>query len=199
MAPALACLIHRKSSKWKFTFDFRATFAEISLSMPSSTPFDQFAHSTHKGWFSGAGFLLRLALGVMFLMAASSKLGADNWTAASYLSNATGPFAVWFQSLAGNTAIDLLNMYGQLLIGLGLVFGLMVRPAAFFGALLMLLYYFAQFTQNTAHGFIDSHLIYACIFLLLLSGGFGHVWGLDGVVGRQPSLQGKQWTKWLFG
>jgi thiosulfate dehydrogenase [quinone] large subunit len=167
--------------------------------MPSSTPFDQFAHATHRGWFSAASFLLRLALGGMFLMAAWSKLGADSWSAAIYLSNATGPFAAWFQSLSGNVTVDVLNMYGQLLIGLGLLFGFMVRPASFFGAILMMLYYFAQFDQNTAHGFVEQHLIYALVFLLLMSGGFGHVWGLDGVIGRQPSLQGKKWSRWLFG
>jgi thiosulfate dehydrogenase [quinone] large subunit len=167
--------------------------------MLHSTPFDQFAHATHKGWFSAAGFILRLVLGVLFLMAAWSKLGADSWTAAVYLSNATGPFAAWFQSMAGNATVDFLNMYGQLLIGLSLVFGFMVRPASFFGAILMVLYYFAQFTQNTAYGFVEQHLIYALVFLLLMSGGFGYVWGIDGVIGRQPSLQGKKWSRWLFG
>lgn len=167
--------------------------------MPRVTPFDQFNHATHKGWFSATVFLLRLALGLLFLFAAWSKLGAESWTAAAYLTNASGPFTVWFQSLAGNVIVDFLNMYGQLLIGLALVFGFLVRPASFFGAILMLLYYFAQFDQNTAHGLIEEHLIYLFIFLLLLSGGFGHVWGLDGVVGRQPSVQKQKWASWLFG
>lgn len=167
--------------------------------MPHATPFDQFAHATRKGWFSGAGFLLRLAMGILFLMAAWSKLTTPDWTASAYLAGATGPFATWFAALAGNPMVDALNMYGQLLIGLGLIVGLMVRPAAFFGGVLMVLYYFAHFSQNTARGFVDEHVIYFLVFLLLMSGGFGHVWGLDGAMGRQPALQSKKWARLIFG
>ncbi|MBI5369770.1 DoxX family protein [Candidatus Uhrbacteria bacterium] len=167
--------------------------------MPHSTPFDQFAHATHKGWFSAAGFLLRLGLGVLFVYSAWSKLSVPAWSAAAYLAHATGPFAVWFQSLAGNPVVDVLNLYGQLLIGLALVFGFFVRPASFFGVILMVLYYLSNFATNIEHGLIDEHVMYALVFFVLLSGGFGHVWGLDGVVGRQPSLQSRKWTRWLFG
>lgn len=167
--------------------------------MPQSTPFDQFSHATRKGWFSGVAFVLRVALGVLFLSAAWSKISADAWSASSYLAGATGPFAMWFQSLAGNLFVDGLNMYGQFAIGLALVVGILVRPAAFFGAVMMILYYFAHFTQNTAHGFVDEHVLYAVVFALFACGGFGYIFGLDGVIGRQPSLQKKKWARFLFG
>ncbi|MEK7615495.1 MAG: DoxX family membrane protein [Patescibacteria group bacterium] len=167
--------------------------------MPQATSFDQFTHATSHGFFSGCVFLLRILMGFFFLHAGWSKIATEAWTAAPYLSTATGPFASWFQSLAGNGTIDMLNMYGLFLIGLALLLGLLVRPAAAFGILLMVLYYFAQFTQNTAHGFIDQHLIIIGIFLLFLSGGFGHIWGIDGLVSRQPYLQGRNWLKFLHG
>lgn len=167
--------------------------------MPKTTSFDQFEHATHKGWFTGVAFLLRLALGFLFFTSGWSKFTGEGWSAAKYLADASGPLAVWFQSLAGNPLVDGLNVYGQLAVGLALIFGLLVRPAAIGGALMMLLYYLAHFEQNTAHGLIDEHILYALVFLLFASGGFGHIFGLDGVIGRQPSLQNKRWIKWLFG
>lgn len=167
--------------------------------MPHSTPFDQFAHATSQGWFTGLSFLLRIALGYLFLNSAWSKLASGTWTAAAYLSDATGPFAPWFQSLAGNPWVDQLNMIGQLMIGVAFVLGLFVRPAAFAGGVLMVLYFLAHFTQNTAHGFVEEHVVYFLIFAMFLAGGFGHVWGLDGVIARQPALQKKKWVSWLCG
>ncbi len=167
--------------------------------MPQATSFTQFTHATSHEFFSGAVFLLRLITGLFFLNAGWSKIVAGSWSAASFLSASTGPFASWFQSLAGNGIVDAFNMYGLFLIGLGLLVGLLVRPAALFGILLMALYYFAGFTTNTAHGFIDQHIIIIGIFILFASGGFGHIWGLDGLIGRQPSLQSRGWVKFLFG
>ena len=91
----------------------------------------------------------------------------------------TGPFAEWFQSMAGNGVISNLNVWGLTLIGVALILGFLVRPASFFGAVMMILYYIAHFEQNTAHGIIDYHLIYVVIFLLFMAGGSGSFFGLD--------------------
>ncbi|MBM5789939.1 DoxX family membrane protein [Candidatus Parcubacteria bacterium] len=167
--------------------------------MPHTTPFDQFAAVTARGWFSGAAFVLRLALGFLFFHSAWAKFSADAWSAAGYLSLATGPLTGWFQSLAGNPIVDALNLYGQAAIGLALIFGCLVRPASIGGVFLMVLYYLAHFEQNTAYGLVDQHVVYALVFLFFASGGFGHLWGIDGLIARQPSLQRKRWVNWLFG
>ena len=124
-------------------------------------------------WFSIGLTVLRVALGVVFLVAGVSKLG--DWSAAGYLQGSTGPLADWFVSLAGNPLVDFLNVWGLILIGSALLLGLLVRPASFFAAIMMFLYYFSQFEQNTEHGLIDDHIIYLLIFVLFLSGGVGHV------------------------
>ena len=137
-------------------------------------------------------------MGAVFINAGYTKIKAEKaWSASGYLANATGPFAEWFQSLAGNTFVDNLNMWGLLLIGLAVLFGLLIRPAAAFGALMMLLYYFSDFVGNTSHGYIDDHLIYLLVFLLFVFGGFGHIWGLDSVMSQQKFVQ-KTWLKKLF-
>jgi thiosulfate dehydrogenase [quinone] large subunit len=151
--------------------------------MKAKTIFGRYSEVTDGVFTAHSLFLLRLTIGVQFLMAGLSKFG--DWTAAGYLSGATGPFANWFQSMAGSTFVDTLNVWGLTLIGLALIFGLFVRPASFFGAILMLLYYFAQFEQNIAHGFIDQHIILILVFFVFLGGGIGHIYGVDGLLARR--------------
>jgi thiosulfate dehydrogenase (quinone) large subunit len=150
--------------------------------MKAKTIFGRYSEVANGVFTAHSLFLLRLAIGVQFLMSGFSKFG--DWTAAGYLSGATGPFANWFQSMAGSGFVDALNVWGLTLIGLALIFGLFVRPASFFGAIMMLLYYFAQFEQNIAHGFIDNHIILILVFCVFLAGGIGHIYGVDGLLAR---------------
>lgn len=144
--------------------------------------FQQLQSNTHQSVFGIAFVVVRILLGAQLFFAGFEKLG--EWSAAGYLKGANGPFAEFFQSLAGNPLIDALNVWGLMLIGLALILGLMVRPASFFGAMLMGLYYFAHFETNTAHGYIDSHIMYIALFILFMAGGAGHAFGLNGIVAR---------------
>lgn len=140
-------------------------------------------------------FILRLAMGWVMLGAGIAKLLTPEWTAAGYLSASTGPFAEIFKLMAGNKIVDLLNIYGLTLIGIAIILGIVVRFASFWGIVLMLLYYFAQFEQNTVHGYIDDHVIYALIFLVFLFIGVGKYIGLDkyienlNIVQKYPKLK----------
>lgn len=164
--------------------------------MRKQTAFDRFCKQTHQGWFSIAVTMLRIGIGFVFLNAGLSKM--KDWSAEEYLQGATGPLAEWFMSLAGNPLVDQLNIWGLTLIGLGLVLGIFVRPAAFFGIVVMVLYYLSDFEGNTAHGLIDEHVVYALIFAVFLSGGVGHVFGLDGLLSGRMRKQ--TWvTRVLFG
>ncbi|MCR4313819.1 MAG: hypothetical protein NUV84_01055 [Candidatus Uhrbacteria bacterium] len=122
----------------------------------------------------------------------------EGWTAAGFLQNATGPFASWFQSLAGSGIVDFLNMWGLTLIGVALILGLLVRTASFFGIVLMGLYYFADFVGNTAHGYIDEHVLIIAVLVFFFVGGFGHVLGLDALVERRFDHSAK-WACLFFG
>ena len=164
--------------------------------MKTQTAFERLRSTTGQAWFSSSFVTLRIVLGLQFLLAGLDKFGG--WSASGYLSGATGPFATIFQSMAGNPLVDQLNIWGLTLIGLALIFGLAVRPASFFAAIMMLLYYFAQFTDNTAHGYIDSHIIYIFVFILFMAGGAGHIFGLDSIVSRYFSKK-KHLAALLFG
>lgn len=166
--------------------------------MRKSTPFDAFIEGSYRELMGWGALLLRLVMGFVFFYAGWSKITTEGWSASGYLANATGPFASWFQSLAGNGFIDVFNMWGLLFIGIALILGLLVRSASFFGILVMLLYYVSDFVGNTAHGLVDEHLVYASVLLLFLFGGFGHVWGLDSIIERRLDRRAK-WARIFFG
>lgn len=165
--------------------------------MKTQTPFASFAKQTNQTGFATTMSITRIIFGCSFLLAGVAKFG--DWSASGYLSTATGPFAEFFQSLAGIAIIDQFNVWGLIFIGLGLILGLLVRPASFFGAVLMILYYFAHFEQNTENGLIDSHIIYALIFLVFMSGGIGHMFGLDGLIWNSVQKKKSTMLKALFG
>ena len=91
--------------------------------------------------------VIRVAIGWHFLYEGLMKLFADNWSAASYLSNTFSFLSGFYHWLAASPArlavVDFLNVWGLILIGLALFAGLFVRWASIAGALLLLLYYFA--------------------------------------------------------
>ena len=91
--------------------------------------------------------IIRAAVGWHFLYEGCIKLFAGDWSAASYLNNTYGFFSGFYHWLAASpgrlAVVDFLNIWGLILIGLALFFGLFVRWASLFGALLLALYYFA--------------------------------------------------------
>ena len=116
--------------------------------------------------------LLRIAIGWHFLYEGWTKLLYPGWTSVGYLSSSTGPLGAFFHWLAADPvrvrSVDLLNQWGLLLIGLALMLGLLVRPAAIAGMALLSLYYiaypplFAPVTAGASEGnyvVIDKNLI----------------------------------------
>ena len=91
--------------------------------------------------------IIRAAIGWHFLYEGLSKLFMENWSAQSYLANASGFASGFYHWLASGESlvkvIDLLNVYGLILIGLALFLGIFIRLASAGGILLLLLYYFA--------------------------------------------------------
>jgi thiosulfate dehydrogenase [quinone] large subunit len=152
---------------------------------------------THEASFGVAYLALRFCAGFLFLSAGWAKIGTS-WSAATYLAVANGPFSDWFRSLAGNGFVDGLNAWGLFLLGVALLLGFGVRPAAILGMVLMTLYYLAHFVQNTANGFVDEHVLLFALLGLFAAGGAGHAFGINAVILgnlRKPGVI----TKFLFG
>ncbi|MDZ7336734.1 MAG: DoxX family membrane protein [candidate division KSB1 bacterium] len=93
-------------------------------------------------------FLLRLAIGWHFLYEGIAKLLTPNWSSASYLDSSRWILKDVFHWIASNPAalkaVDFLNTWGLILIGLGLFFGVLSRLASISGMVLLLLYYLAH-------------------------------------------------------
>jgi thiosulfate dehydrogenase [quinone] large subunit len=88
---------------------------------------------------------LRLLIGWHVLYEGFAKLLIPNWTSASFLKESQWilkGFSGWIISNPGVlNAVDFLNTWGLILIGLGLMLGLFTRIAAISGAVLLLVYY----------------------------------------------------------
>lgn len=78
---------------------------------------------------------------------------------------AKGPFAAYFQSLAGNPLVDWLFMAGLLAIGLTLMFGVLVKLGSYAGALMLALMYLAASIWPANNPFLDQHIIYIVLLL----------------------------------
>lgn len=91
--------------------------------------------------------ILRMAIGWHFLYEGLIKLFADEWTAEGFLSNSNGFLSGFYHWLAASPmrmeVVDFLNIWGLILIGLALFIGLFDKWASLFGAVLLVLYYFA--------------------------------------------------------
>ena len=134
-------------------------------------------------------FLLRIAMGWIFVWSGFDKLLGD-WTSAGFLVNATkGPLEGWFVDLGTNSAavdvIDGLVIWGQILIGITLILGLGTRFSLFWAGAMMFMFYIAQFPPAN-NPFLDEHIIYIAVFLLLGALGAGRILGLDALVEKLP-------------
>jgi len=148
-------------------------------------------------------FLLRLGIGWLFFYAGWSKVitfftAAEDWTAAGFLGHLPGPFADFYAPLAGNVLVDYLNAYGLLFVGIALILGILVRWAAFWGIVIMVLYYFASFPAE--HSFVvEDHFIYALVLAVLAAVGAGRVWGLDSSIENFGLVKSNPWLLKLLG
>lgn len=138
---------------------------------------------------------LRLALGWVFLWAFFDKmfgLGHETTAAKSWLNGGSptkgflgsskGPFEGFFHSIAGNGVVDVLFMAAMLGLGVALILGIGMRLAAVIGALVTVLMW-AAVLPPANNPFMDDHLVYAGVLVLLAVLGAGNTFGL-----------GRMWT-----
>ena len=87
--------------------------------------------------------ILRVFIGWHFAYEGLAKIFNPNWGAALYLRDSQGFFSRFFINLADSAAmpvVDLINEWGLLLIGLGLICGAFSKIASLSGILLLALY-----------------------------------------------------------
>jgi len=110
-----------------------------------------------------------------------------------FLSGAVGPFAGFYQAIAGTAVVNWLFMLGLLGIAVALLLGVGVRIAAVCGAVMVILMWSASLPPQD-DVFMDNHIIYALVLLgLALVGagatlGLGRWWTQTTLVRRFPWL-----------
>jgi thiosulfate dehydrogenase (quinone) large subunit len=151
---------------------------------------------------------LRLALGWVFLWAFLDKLfGLGRSTPAEkawidggsptkgFLGNAvSGPFEGIYHSFAGAAWADWLFMIGLAGIGVALLAGIGMRLAAAAGSLLLILMWTAVLPPEN-NPFMDDHLVYAGVLILLALTQAGHTLGLGATWERLAIVQRLRWLK----
>ena len=136
--------------------------------------------------------ILRIVLGGLMLEAGLNKLISGDFTISGYVSHGSGPFAGWFAHFASVSGVfSPLVMWGEILIGMALIFGIFLRFGAFWGALLMVLYYLPYLPPQ--NGWISQQIIYLLVFIMLIFSGNGYFLGVDRLVKpleeRSPGLR----------
>jgi uncharacterized membrane protein YphA (DoxX/SURF4 family) len=136
---------------------------------------------------------LRMAVGWHFLYEGISKLTISNWTSYSYLANSTGPLSGLYHGMASSPnllkLIDVLNMYGLLLVGIALFIGVFTSVAAIAGAIMLTLYYFAYppfgaslFNIGEGHLYIVDKLFIETVVLVFLACYRKKGFGIDSLI-----------------
>lgn len=139
--------------------------------------------------------LLRIVIGWHFLYEGVAKLIKPGWSASSFLLQARGPLADLFHWMANNATVlryvDLMNVWGLILIGLGLILGCLTRTASAAGLLLILLYYFCNppfvgyFYSLPSEGnylIVNKNLVEAAALLVVFTLRAGRFYGFDHIV-----------------
>lgn len=148
--------------------------------------------------------ILRVLVGWHFLYEGLSKLAIPGWSSASYLMESKwllSGFFHWIISSPTALAIaDFLNIWGLILIGLGLFIGMFTRLASISGILILLLYYIANppFVESSMPGqaqyfIVNVNLIEAGILVVFAFLKKDYLWSLDrmikGVLERRKERQ----------
>jgi thiosulfate dehydrogenase [quinone] large subunit len=166
------------------------------------------AETTTHRWFRYVAAATRISLGWIFLWAFLDKAfalghetGVDPKTGATdyfgpaawihggsptkgFLAFGTkGPLADFYANLAGNPVVDWLFMLGLLGIGLALILGIGMRIAAAAGGLLLVMMFTAALPPAN-NVFMDDHIVYALVLVMLALVGAGKTFGF-----------GKQWEQ----
>jgi len=149
-------------------------------------------------------------MGIAFLQSGVDKVLSGSFSAAGYLQNAPqangSPLAGLFTTMGSSQLfIDFVNVavpWGEALIGLALLVGAFTRLAAFWGAFMMLLFYFGNW--DVAHGYINGDFAYMLVFLSVAAFGAGRVLGLDPrieayKIGDEPLIERYPWLRYLLG
>ena len=135
---------------------------------------------------------LRIAVGWHFFYEGLAKLLTPAWSAAPYLELTRGFLSGFFQGMALSPpilrAVNLLNIWGLILIGAALMLGAFVRLASAGGILMLALFYLAhppllqtdyRVPLEGHYLLIDKNVVELAVLLLILFLPADSLWGIE--------------------
>ena len=156
----------------------------------------------YSGWQLTVLVLLRVAIGWHFLYEGLAKLFTPGWSAAGYLEVSRWIFGGLFQWMAANDTVlgivNILNIWGLIFIGLGLMLGVFSRIASFAGMAILLLYYVANpplvgldFGMPTEGHYliVNKNLVELFALFVLALFPTGHLIGIERLFKREKSVK----------
>ncbi|SDF41177.1 thiosulfate dehydrogenase [quinone] large subunit [Halorubrum xinjiangense] len=167
-------------------------------------------------WLAYSMLGLRVVMAWVFLQAGLEKLFEGGladplaWSSVGFLQNAIAdgnPLQGLFLFFADYAAIiDPMVVFGQILIGLALLFGVLFRFAALMGAIMMSMFWTAAWQGGlmdgfpVAHGyFVDSSLVYMLILFGLGAWGAGRIVGVDRALEQTELVRNAPALRYLLG
>jgi len=144
---------------------------------------------------------LRLLVGWWFLHEGLNKYATPGPFRAGWFLEKTGtivsPVLNAFAGGATEAAVNVLIPMGEVLIGLGLVLGCLLRLASFSGAFMMFFLYFGE--ESWRRGLVNGDLFGLVLFLTLVVFGAGRIWGIDARIERTTFVENHPWVRYLLG
>jgi thiosulfate dehydrogenase [quinone] large subunit len=141
--------------------------------------------------------LLRVLIGWHFLYEGVAKMMKGSWSAIGFLSQSKWILAPMFKWIAANPTVlnivNLMNIYGLIAIGLGLIMGCFTRIASYSGVLLILLYFFCNppfvglfysIPMEGSYMMVNKNLVEAAALLVIAVTGSGKYLGLDHLISK---------------
>ena len=141
--------------------------------------------------------ILRMLIGWHFLYEGVVKLWNPGWSARGYLMDSEGWFSELFYGMATNPTVlnivDFLNVWGLILIGLGLLTGTFSRWAAIGGMVLLGFYYLSHppligaeyaLPSEGSYLFVNKNLIELFALAVLTSFPTSKIVGVDRLIAR---------------
>lgn len=167
-------------------------------------------------WLGYSLLGLRVVMAWVFLQAGLEKLvegGVTDplyWTSQDFLefgiseNNPLEPVFTFFIDYTG--VVDPLVIFGQILIGLALLLGVVFRFAALMGGLQMAFFWTAAWEGGLTAGFpvehgyfVTSELVYVLLLFGLGAWGAGRILGIDAYLERTKIVEDNPWLRYFLG
>lgn len=135
---------------------------------------------------------LRVIIGWHFLYEGLTKWLSPNWTSIGYLIDSKGFLSGFFSWMASSptvvNAVDIMNIYGLMAIGLGLITGFLFRPALIGGITMLAFYYLSHppllqcnymMPSEGSYYLVNKNLIELVTMAVLYIFPTSHIVGID--------------------